>query len=326
MADALYVRGRHERRNTAAAAVAAGEVHQLADGRAAVYTGLAAAATNDRINLKTDGVYTVTKTTSVVFTDGQPVYWDHSANSATYAPASDRDFFLGSAVDDAASADTTMVVNLNVWPSYKIDLLRGRNEDESLTVVVKTVVGSTTVEVPDLKMRPGAAVMIFGATAEAQKVDILSQQGFAVASNWIVEGGFNVIDDGDATAIDFNIGVANATHASDADSITESCFLHLDGNTLDLFAESDDGTTEVAATDTTTNIALGTPVHFVIDGRDPADIQIYVNGVLQLAATTFVLSAATGPLKLLAHLEKTADDTTADYRVNYLRVRTMEQD
>jgi predicted RecA/RadA family phage recombinase len=311
---------------TAGAAVAAGEVWQLADGRAAVYDERLAASSGDRTTFQTSGTYTVTKTTSVVLTDGQPVYWDHSANSATYAPASDRDFFLGACVGDAASADATCQVNINVRPSYKIEMGRNALEDEFLTVVVKTVVGSTTVEVPHLEYWPGAARMVFGATAEAQKVDALSQQGFAVTSNWIVEGGFNVIDDGDATAIDFNIGVANGTHATDADSITESCFLHLDGNTLDLFAESDDGGTEVAATDTTVNIALATPVHFVIDGRNPADVQIYVNGVLMLGSTTFVLTAATGPLKLLAHLEKTSDDTTADYRINYLRVRTAEQD
>jgi predicted RecA/RadA family phage recombinase len=326
VADAVRVRKWDERLLTAGAAVAAGEVWQLADGRAAVYDERLAASSGDRTTFQTSGTYTVTKTTSVVLTDGQPVYWDHSANSATYAPASDRDFFLGACVGDAASADATCQVNINVRPSYKIEMGRNALEDEFLTVVVKTVVGSTTVEVPHLEYWPGAARMVFGATAEAQKVDALSQQGFAVTSNWIVEGGFNVIDDGDATAIDFNIGVANGTHATDADSITESCFLHLDGNTLDLFAESDDGGTEVAATDTTVNIALATPVHFVIDGRNPADVQIYVNGVLMLGSTTFVLTAATGPLKLLAHLEKTSDDTTADYRINYLRVRTMEQD
>jgi predicted RecA/RadA family phage recombinase len=326
VADAVRVRKWDERLLTAGAAVAAGEVWQLADGRAAVYDERLAASSGDRTTFQTSGTYTVTKTTSVVLTAGQPVYWDHSANSATYAPASDRDFFLGACVGDAASADATCQVNINVRPSYKIEMGRNALEDEFLTVVVKTVVGSTTVEVPHLEYWPGAARMVFGATAEAQKVDALSQQGFAVTSNWIVEGGFNVIDDGDATAIDFNIGVANGTHATDADSITESCFLHLDGNTLDLFAESDDGGTEVAATDTTVNIALATPVHFVIDGRNPADVQIYVNGVLMLGSTTFVLTAATGPLKLLAHLEKTSDDTTADYRINYLRVRTAEQD
>jgi predicted RecA/RadA family phage recombinase len=322
MSDAVLVCGKHEMQDIATATIGAGEIQQMNDGRAGVRTGLTSKASGDPVGFVTEGQFTVPKTASIVIVDGQPVFWDHSANTATYAPASDKDYFLGSAVGDAAGSASTLVVNLNVQPAYKIDLTR----DEFLTVVVKTVVGSTTVEVPDLKMIGATAKMIFGATAEAQKVDLLSQQGFALGSNWIVEGCFNILDDGDAAAIDFNIGVANATHATDADAITESCFLHLDGNALDLFAESDDGTTEVAATDTTVNIVLGTPVHFVIDGRNPADIQIYVNGVLQLTSTVFKLDAATGPLKLLAHLEKTSDDTTADYRINYLRARTAERD
>jgi predicted RecA/RadA family phage recombinase len=297
---------------------------QLADGRAAVPSNDVASGALG--GFLTEGLFRVAKTTSVVITAGQPVYWDHSANTATYAPASDRDFFMGVAHDDAASADTELDVLLNVRPNYKIEMGRNRLEDEFLTVVVKTVVGSTTVEVPDVKLRPGSASMIFGATAEAQKVDLLSQQGFAVGSNWIVEGGFNIIDDGDAAAIDFNIGVANGTHATDAASITERCLLHTDANVLDILAWSTDGTTTVALTDTTVNYAIGTPIHFVIDGRNPADIQIYINGVLMLGSSVFKLDAATGPLKLLAHLEKTSDDETADYRINYLRVRTMEQD
>lgn len=320
-AEAIYTRKSSERRNTAAAAVAGGEIHQLADGRAAVHTALKAAASGDRINLTTEGVYQVPKATSLVFTDGCGLYWDHSANAAVLFPASDRDFFLGTCVDDAASADTTCVVNLNVRPRYKIDINRGELEDACVAAIVLTAgtVGLSKVG--------GSSRMTFSATAEAQKVDILSKQGFAVGSNWIAEFGFTVVDDGDASAIDFNVGVANQTHASDADAIAESCFLHLDGNALDLFAESDDGVaTEVAATDTTVNIVLGTPVHVVIDGRDPSDIQIYVNGVLQLGSTVFTLAAATGPLKLLAHLEKSSDDTTAEYYVDYLRVRTMEQD
>ena len=326
MADATMVRGRHELRDIATATIASGEIQCMNDGRAGVRTGLNSAASNDPVGFATEGQFTVTKATSLVFVDGCPVYWDHSANAAVLFPASDKDFYLGTCVGDVASTTLTCVVNLNVRPSYKIDLGRNSLEDEFLSVIVKTVVGSTTVEVPHIRRMGGTHSLIFGATAEAQKLDLLSQQGFAVGSNWVVEGGFNIIDDGDAGAIDFNIGVANATHASDADSITESCFLHLDGNDLNLFAESDDGTTEVAATDTTTDIVLATPVHFVIDGRDPADIQIYVNGVLQLTSTTFVLTAATGPLKLLAHLEKSSDDTTADYRINYLRVRVAERD
>ncbi len=309
---------------TAAAAYTGGEVIQLADGRAAVVP--VDLASGEKGAARTKGIFKVAKTADIVFTDGQPVYWDHSVNSATFAPASDRDFFLGVTTDDVAGSATTLDVNLNVRPRYKIDLTRGDLEDEFLTVIVKTVVGSTTVEVPHIRRFGGTHALIFGATAEAQKLDLLSQQGFAVGSNWIVEGGFNIIDDGDAAAIDFNIGVANATHASDFNSITERCALHTDANVLDILAWSTDGTTTVALTDTTTNYALATPVHFVIDGRNPADIQIYINGILQLGSTVFKLDAATGPLKLIAHLEKTADDETADYRINYLRVRTMQQD
>jgi len=318
---ATPVREYHDIRKTAVAAIIANEIHQLADGTAGYKKGLNAAASGDAVAFETRGQVNVPKTASVVFVDGQEVFWDRSAGTATYAPGSDRDFFIGCAVGDAASADTSMTINLNVRPRYFIDL----NDGDFDSTIVKTVVGSTTVEVPHIKRFGGTHAMIFGATAEAQKLDLLSKLGFALSSNWIVDGTFNVVDDGDATAIDFSIGVANGTHASDADSITESVFLHLDGNTLDLFAESDDGTTEVAATDTTVNIVLGTPVHFLIDGRNPADVQIYVNGVLMLGSTVFDVSAATGPLKLLAHLEKSADDTIADYRISKLRVRTAEQ-
>lgn len=320
MADATLLRDANEMRDTATAAIAAGEIQQMNDGRAGVRVGLDAAATNDRVGFTTEGQFTVTKAANLVFTDGCPLYWDHSANAAVLFPASDKDFFLGSCVGDVAAATLTCVANINVRPCYKIDINRGQLEDAAVAAIV------LTAGTPSLGKVGSSSRLTFSATAEAQKVDILSKQGFAVGSNWIVEGGFTVVDDGDAAAIDFNVGVANATHASDADSITESCFLHLDGNDLNLFAESDDGTTEVAATDTTVNIVLGTSVHFVIDGRDPADIQIYVNGVLQLAGTTFKLDAATGPLKLIAHLEKSSDDTTAEYYVDYLRVRTAERD
>jgi hypothetical protein len=166
----------------------------------------------------------------------------------------------------------------------------------------------------------------FSATAEAQKLDWLSKRSFTIASNWILEAVIDVVTNADADVGDLNIGVANGTHASDCDSITESCFFHFDmGADLNLDAESDDGTTEVAATDTTVDWAVGTPIHLVIDGRDPTDIQMYVNGVLVLGSTTFTLTAATGPLKALFHLEKSANDSPGIVQLDMLRVRTAEQ-
>jgi len=307
---------------TTTLALTGGEVVQLSDGRAGVSSVDVAAG---RLAApQTEGVFKVTKTASQVWVDGGPLWWDHSANSATCIPrmgAGDRDFYLGTIVGDATSAATEGYVNLNVQPNYAIDLAR----DPFATAIVKTVVGSTTVEVPHVEPRGGGTTMIFGTTAEAQKIDLLSERSFALASNWIVEGEVNIVTNGDASAVDFNIGVANATHATDADSITESVFLHVDGASTNILAESDDGTTEVAATDTTVDFTAGTPFSFVIDGRNPADVQIYIDGVLMLTSTVFDVSAATGPLKLLAHLEKSSDDSPGTFQINRLRVRTAQQ-
>jgi len=314
MADAQTVRERHDIRKTAQAAISTGEIQAMSDGRAAVYTGLNAAASGDSTNWNTSGQFVVSKTSGIVILDGGPVYWDHSANAAHFKKVNDEDFFLGSAVGDAASTDTTMTVNLNVEPRYLIDVAR----DPIDSVIVKTA------GTPQLRRLGGAQSLEFSATAEAQKVDILSKDAFAVAANAIVEFAVEVVDDGDAAALDFNIGVANATHATDCDSIAESCFIHTDGNVVNILAESDDGTTEVAATDTTKDYTLGTRFECWMDLRDESDVQIYIDGVLVLGSTTFDLSAATGPLKLLAHLEKSSDDTPGEFHVEWLRARIAE--
>lgn len=321
MADAVTYDVEEERELVAVTApAAAGEIWQMPDGQAAVFAGANGntAAAGDKIAFCTEGQFTVTKTSAQVWLDGAPIWWDHSANAATCVPpltSGDRDFFLGSAVGDVATGVTSGVVNLNKQPSYIIDSTR----DIGDTTVVLT---SGT---PYIYNRGGALVAGFSATAEAQKLDWLSKRSFALGSNFILEAVVEVVTNADADVADLNIGVANASHASDADSITESAFFHFDmGADLNLDAESDDGTTEVAATDTTVDWAVGTPVHVVIDGRDTSDLQMYVNGALVLSGTTFDISAATGPLKALFHLEKTANDSPGEVKAQ-VRVRTSEQ-
>jgi hypothetical protein len=325
MADAVYNRGRHDTRVVLAAAASSGEVRQLADGRAGVLQGLSAGAISDTRTYKTDGKHVVTKTASQVWLDGAPIWWDHSANSATCVPPTttgDRDFYLGTSVGDAASADTEGTVDLNIKPEYIIDVHR----DGGDTAIVKTVVGSTTVEVPNLISRGGTLEAFFGTTAEAQKVDWLSKRSFPVGSKWILEAIVEVVTNADADVADLTVGVANGTHASDFQSVTEFATFHFDmGADLDLDAQSDDGTTDVAPTDTTINWAVGTPIHLVIDGRDHEDIQFYVDGVNVLPATVFTLTAATGPLKAIFHLEKSANDSPGTVQIDHLAVRIAEQ-
>ncbi len=316
------VRDASEIQKNAAAAIAVGEVHQLADGSAAVYTGFAGAASGDRTTWKSSGQYVFTKTAGVLMLDGQRAYWDHSANAITYRKVNDRDFYVGRLVGDAASADVTCTVNINVDPADDLDI--------RLSPCVSTPVGTQAVGGFGYPVRLGGAwIFELDATSEAQKIDLMTVDGFAVGANAIIEGKFRVLSDGAGTDADVSIGVANGTHATDADLITESLFLHLNGNSVNVYAESDDGTTEVNATDTTVDYTEGATkacqLHFVFDLRNPADIQVIINGVLALGSTVFKLDAATGPLFLLIHVEKTTGTDTYKIAIDELTARFAEQ-
>lgn len=300
---------------TPTAGYTGGEVIQLSDGRAAFVAGQVARVSGDQAALKTTGQVTLLKTASVVILEGDLVYWDRSAGTATPLQAvAGADFPIGVAVSDAAAADSTVIVDLNKKPHYLIDMMR----DPFDTVLV------LTAGTPALTMGPGYTKLAFSATAEAQKVDALSQKSIPVAIPFIVEGRMAVYDIGDNAAVDINVGLANATHATDGDAITESVFLHLDGTALDILLESDDGTTEVAAEDSTIDAVDDTYFDFRMDCRDLTDIQIYINGVLMKAASVYALGDATGPMKLLAHIEKTSNDTLGEIRIAHLAVRTTD--
>jgi|GEM_PF-1941659 len=301
---------------TAAAAIASGEVYQLTDGRAGVKAGLLAAASGDPVSFITAGQFPITKSADLVILKGGKVFWDRAANAATpLQAAAGADFYVGAALEDAAAAATTVSVDLNVKPTYTIDMKR----DPGLSVPV------LTAGTPYLFNRGAGLVAGFSATAEAQKEDWLSVHSVPVTIPMILEAIFAVNVTCDADVGDLNIGLANATHASDGDSITESCFFHADlGADLNLDAESDDGTTEVAATDTTVDLVAFTPVEVWIDARDLTDIQLYVNGVNVLPDSVFALGDATGPLKALFHLEKSANDSLGEVQVSHLAVRAMD--
>lgn len=294
---------------TADADYSAGDVIQLRDGRAGVIS--ADVDSGKSIGVYISGIFTMAKTTSMVMLIGSRLFWDHSANKVHLLHGNDRDFFVGCAQEDGASADTTIKVALNVRPQYSLSYQHGGFVSVPINTAGFPFVHGT-----------GEGVNLgFSATAEAQKVDALSLQGMAPAAIAIVDALICVNNGGDAAALDASIGIANGTHATDADSITESLFVHLDGASANIYLESDDGTTEVAATDSTVDYVAGTPFLVQWDLRDLSDIQVYINGVLALGSSVFKLNAATGPLKLLCHMEKTSDDTPGNISVGYLGAR-----
>ncbi len=255
------------------------------------------------------------------FLDGGPAYWDFSASACHYKQVDDQDFAIGSFVGDAALNDTSCTVNLNVAPRYKIDVSR----DPFITAII----GTQALGGLALLRRGGAHDIVIDASNEAQKVDILSMDGFSIDSNPIVEFDFDVPSDGAGTVVDVNVGVANTTHASNADSITRYLFMHLDANATAIKFQSTDGSTTVAATDSTKTYTEGQTVvtrkTVWMDFRNKADVQIYVDGVNVLPATVFDLSAVAATMYLLCHVEKSASTDTYEFLLGSLRARTAKQ-
>lgn len=293
---------------TPAAAVTGGEVVQLPDGRAGVVPVDVEASELGAAQV--EGIYAMTKTDGFVALTGGRAYWDHSANSVNYKKVNDRDYYVGRFTADATSAATTCYVALNVDPPYDIDMLR----DGALSVATGTAAAGG-FGLPQVYGNSRALTLT--STNEAQCVDMLSVDRFALSANWIAEFIVRIGVNGSTSAVDISVGVANGTSTTDADAITESCFFHIDGGALDILAESDDGTTEVAATDTTIDATAGSAVanrfEFWLDGRDPSDVRYYINGseVLNDTANLGKIPVATGPLGVLVHLEKTSGTATA---------------
>lgn len=322
MAEAMFHQKDCVITTTAAAAVSSGEVRQLPDGRAAVYTGLNSAASGDPIGNQTEGVFLVAKTSSIVFLDGGRVYWDASASKAHFKKVNDRDYYIGRAVGDAASGDTQMYVNLNV-PECQYDWTHVTHGYLSVPTGTQAV-GAFGYP----KVLGATRELELTSTNEAQCIDMLSKERFAIESNPILEAIVCVVANGSTSAVDFNVGLANGTSTTDADAITEHVLFHIDGGDLSIFGQSKDGTTTVAAADSTVDVVAGSAVankvELWIDARDTSNVKLYVDGVRVISGSTFKLNAGTGPIGALAHLEKTSSAATGKVHVDFLAIRTQE--
>ncbi len=63
----------------------------------------------------------------------------------------------------------------------------------------------------------------------------------------------------------------------------------------------------------------------VIDGRNPADIIILINGIRETAtSTTLAIAIAASGLKACVHIEKSTGTNTADISVGNMKVTTID--
>ncbi len=327
MAEAVTLQSGNAVNWTADATYTKGDVIQWTDGRAGIVGQDVTVGNLTSVFLPEPGeIYTIAKTASMVLLRGGKVYWDYSANKAYFRKINDQDFYVGRVAVDALSADTTVAVAFGVDPRYDIDAML----DPGLSVPVGTAAAGAFGRGVGWK-GGGCLNLLLTATSEAQKIDWMSKDGWALGANAIVEFAFSV-PTGTAAggAQDLSLGIASATSATDADAIAKHCFIHVDGNSVNVLAQSKDGTTTVTATDTLVDLtagatnATGVRVECWMDTRDPADVQIYLDGVLVLGSTVFSLTAVTTtPLYLLAHLEKTSSTDAAEVDVDFLRARFM---
>lgn len=299
----------------APAALVSGQVLQMPDGRAGVVPGAGAGfGSGDVATAMITGMFRLAKTASIVILAGQEVWWDESENKAIHSSVG-GDFPIGVAIATSAAATTTVDVDLNKRVQPAIALGQG---------------GWTTLETDGgsdiglgLTYMAGRVKAQFDTATEAATASLLSDHSIAIDNKPILEAVLNIIGNGDDAALDINIGLVNAGHADNADTITESVFIHIDGNDTDIFAESDDGSVEVNATDTNVDYTEGTAFFLQIDASDLADVRIYINGVAVLVGSeTFVLTSASGPMKALFHMEKSSNDTLAIVHVDMMHVRT----
>ena len=172
----------------------------------------------------------------------------------------------------------------------------------------------------------GVLKFVFDAVAEAATSALyMINAPFDIDDGPIVDFRLAIYDIGDDAALDINFGVANDTHATDADSITESVFFHLNGASLLRLAECDDGVaSEVAATSTTVTLVDNTFYDFRIDLTDKTDVTFWYKAVTAVAwtqllsGTTFSMTGATGALTPIVHVEKSSNDTLADVRLDFI--------
>ena len=284
----------------------AGEVVLLPDGRAGVVaTDL---AIGDAGTVYDKGIYDVLKTASIVLLEGQKVYWDRPANTASYT----GEFVIGVAMADAAAADATVRVGLNVAQNPLISLHKSPWEKEA-------VLGQGVDEV--LRNTPRIA---FDAVAEIAQAALISQDSVPIADGPIFEAWINVENGGDHAALDINFGLAAGSHATNFDLVSDYVVFHMDGASLNLMSQSDDTVTPVAAQDTTFDVVAGTWFFVQIDVRDKAAVRIFVNGIEKNAGTLH-LAVSVAALKAIMHIEKISNDTLAKVESKEMIVRTTKE-
>ena len=140
MTEAIFKQNSGQQDYTPGAAVKGGDVVELADGRAGVVK--ASLAASEKGAVYTKGIFEITSATATLFSAGDPVWWDASANLAITTQDDSADFFLGSAEIAKVSGDLEVRVDLNeggegsgrgIWQTRVVELV---HDDATVQVLI----------------------------------------------------------------------------------------------------------------------------------------------------------------------------------------------
>jgi predicted RecA/RadA family phage recombinase len=306
MSEAQYHQDSDSIQWIAAAALAAGQVVQLEDGRAGVIQGLKAIAAGDAVSARVRGIVTMAKTTSMVLLKGQQVFWDAATNKVKYT----GDWPVGVVIEDCAAAATTCLVDLNVTPQYVIEQGKDTWSTVSSTGTVAQVVGGNQI------------ALSLTTAGSAQHAWLVSDKAVDVDDGPILEGWLILNTAADNAVVDIDLGLASGAGTADFEALDAFAAFHNDGADLNLDVQSDDGTTDIAPVDSGVDLVAGTPVFCQLDLRDKTAPAFYVGGV-KVTSTGTTLAAYSGTLKVAVAIEKSGtDDSPGVIEVTDLRVRT----
>ena len=190
--------------------------------------------------------------------------------------------------------------------------------------IAKSILG---LGVSQIDAEDGGIGMSFDAVAEIALGSLrMSNEIFPVDKGITFEAKLCVTDKGDDAAldIDFGLGTALTTNSEadidHADMAQLACF-HMNGNSDNILAQSDDATTDVAPVDTTIDNDSTTDVakKFKIIVRPDGEVEFWINNARVLSSTAFAV-LSTADLAPFVNMEKTSNDTTAVLKLYYLRV------
>lgn len=182
--------------------------------------------------------------------------------------------------------------------------------------------GATMADAED-----GGITLTFDATAEIALASVRTRNDcLPIDKGLTMEVELVVSDKGDNAALDIDWGFGTALTAnSEADidhaDMVQLAAFHMDGNSDNISAQSDNNTTDVAAVDTTIDNDSTTDVakKCKIIVRPTGAVEFWIDGARVLSTTTFAMlsTALVGPF---INVEKTSDDTVAVLTFNKLRV------